>query len=373
MSVAFEENFIILQEEFRQVIQVIAWPIIIVGILANVGVVVRIVIPHGTTNRSNLRPLYRSSLVSLAAADLLMLTTTGTNVLANVSGRTHLWKLPSSACSLIPFLQTVAMIVASLNLAFVATDRFQAIRAQVPSSSANSSSSVGFLIATVVFTWGIALGSSYPVLNIYNAEAVTIINNSTNKTYPAMLCLVSNRQSVTTIYTALFTVIFLPLAAVFIVVYILLALNIHRKKIGNCQTSESTISQEISTASTSMSNSGPRPMKKKIPKHVMRKRRTVRVILTLIGVFVLCRMPQWSFLLVKLYVKVFHKFWWHLQVVLTLLSLINAAVHPFLYAFLNEALSLFSWVNSLCLKKTTEANSVPEIISIKIPRGPYVN
>ncbi|CAD6236821.1 GSCOCG00008249001-RA-CDS [Cotesia congregata] len=365
------EDFILLQDEFRQVIQAIAWPVIIVGILANIGVVVRIVIPHRTTNRSNLRPLYRSSLVSLAAADLLMLTTTGTNILANVSGRTHLWKLPSSACFLIPFLQTVAMIVTSLNLAFVATDRFQAIRAQVPPSSAKSPSSVGFLIATVVFTWGIALGSSYPVLNIYNTEAVTIINNST--TYPAMLCLVNDRQSATTIYTALFTVIFLPLAAVFIVVYILLALNIHRKKIGNCQASESTISQEISTASTSMSNNGPRPVKKKIPKHVMRKRRTVRVILTLIGVFVLCRMPQWSFLLVKLYVKVSHKFWWHLQVVLTLLSLINAAVHPFLYAFLNEALSLVSWINSLCLKKTTEANSVPEIISIKIPRGPYVN
>ncbi|KAG8036003.1 hypothetical protein G9C98_004582 [Cotesia typhae] len=366
MSVAFEEDFIVLQEEFRQVIQVIAWPIIIVGILANVGVVVRIAIPQGTTNRSNLRPLYRSSLVSLAAADLLMLTTTGTNVLANVSGRTHLWKLPSSACSLIPFLQTVAMIVASLNLAFVATDRFQAIRAQVPtSSSKSSSSSVGFLVATLLFTWGVALGSSYPVLNIYNTEAVTIINNST--AYSAMLCLVSDRQFVTTIYTALFTVIFLPLAAVFIVVYILLALNIHRKKIGNSIASESTIT------STSVSNSGPRPAKKKIPKHVMRKRRTVRVILTLIGVFVLCRMPQWSFLLVKLYLKVSHKFWWHLQVVLTLLSLINAAVHPFLYAFLNEALSLVSWVNSLCLKKTTEPNSVPEIISIKIPRGPYVN
>ncbi|XP_008552604.1 orexin receptor type 2 [Microplitis demolitor] len=370
MNVAFEDDFIVLADEFREILQVIIWPVVIVGLVANLAVILRILLPIKSNKNSNLKPFYRSSLISLAVADLLMILASGTNTLSILSSKTFIWNLSSTACTLIPYLQTVAMIVASLNLAFVAIDRFAAIQPRLP--PAKPSNSLGILIMIIIITWSIALGSSYPVLNIYTSETVTIITNST--AYTAALCIVNDRNSAATIYTALFTVIFLPLATVFILVYILLARSIYKKKFPGNQSTGGSISQEISTASTSITTSAPKPVKnKKIPMHVIRKRRTVRVILILIGVFVLCRMPQWSFLVTKLYIKVSHKFWWHLQVILTLLSLINAAVHPFLYAFLNEALSLVTWINSLCIKSTSKESSknIPDSITVKIPRSPY--
>lgn len=117
------------------------------------------------------------------------------------------------------------------------------------------------------------------------------------------------------------------------------------------------------------------------PTHVIRKRRTVRVILVLIIIFCVCRIPQWTFLLIKLHVSITGNFSWYLQVILTALTMFNAAVHPFLYAFLNEALSLVAWIHTLCCIQrptTTIENESNDddpgdsgTSSIKIPRGPY--
>lgn len=120
-----------------------------------------------------------------------------------------------------------------------------------------------------------------------------------------------------------------------------------------------------------------------IPTHIIRKRRTVRVILILIIIFAICRLPQWLFLLVKLYVETTGNFWWNLQVILTTLSLFNASIHPFLYAFLNESLSLVKWIKSLCCiwKRSMpiinyESQNIKEAsftASAIVPRSPYNN
>ena len=116
------------------------------------------------------------------------------------------------------------------------------------------------------------------------------------------------------------------------------------------------------------------------PTYVSRKRRTVRVILVLIVVFGVCRLPHWSFLLYKLHTTLKGNLTWHIQVVLTSLSLLNAAVHPYLYAFLNEALSLVTWLRTWCagrrrqvtpIARPTSAILMKSTISAKIPRGPY--
>lgn len=118
--------------------------------------------------------------------------------------------------------------------------------------------------------------------------------------------------------------------------------------------------------------------------HIQRKKRTLNIILILIIVFAVCRLPLWIFLLVKLHVRLEGNFWWYLQTFFSTLSYLNATIDPFLYAFLNETLSL---VTSICSwrKGNLEATSimdtnenhanenVTEKDAVKIPRGPYLH
>lgn len=116
-----------------------------------------------------------------------------------------------------------------------------------------------------------------------------------------------------------------------------------------------------------------------MPSHVARKRRTVRVILVLIGIFGICRLPHWSFLLYKLHFTSTGNLSWYIQTVLTAMSLLNAAVHPFLYTFLNEALSLVTWIRARCTRtrratsvaRPSSEGEVGSTVSAKVPRGPY--
>ncbi|XP_034941954.1 5-hydroxytryptamine receptor 4 [Chelonus insularis] len=378
MNGYFENDLARLSSDFRLVFQVILWPLIIIGVIGNVGVLCCICFSTRKSSSSfSLKPFYKMSLVSLALADLLLLGSSGTNVLATVTNKTLLWKLSSLGCTLIPYFQTVSMLVTSLNLAGIALNRYSAIQ----SKHSLSQNSTGNLVAvgSTIIVWSVACSSSYPVLEIYTTETVGVINNST--IYTGTLC-VTDRHAAATVYTALFAVIFVPLTTVFILVYILLALSIHRRKSpGEIRRNQPQISQDNSTASTNTTIKSVTWMKKTpTPIHIIRKRRTVKVILMLIGIFSFCRLPQWIYLLVKLHITLSGNFWWHLQVVLTSLSLLNATVHPFLYAFLNEALSLVSWIYSLCCARnksmpvSQESKEVKEgsfSASIKVPRGPY--
>lgn len=95
--------------------------------------------------------------------------------------------------------------------------------------------------------------------------------------------------------------------------------------------------------------------RKILPSHVLRRRRTVRVILFLIIIFLVCRLPQWIYLLIKVHVKLDNGYWWYVQILLTTLSLLNATINPFFYTFLNESLSLIAWMRSSgCFKNNTK-------------------
>ncbi|KAK0074205.1 hypothetical protein PV326_012648 [Microctonus aethiopoides] len=271
----------------------------------------------------------------MALADLLLLGSSGTNILLMISHRTLLWSLSDLSCTIIPYIQTIAVLVGSLTLGGIAIDRYAAIKSKYP------------------------LGT---------------------------LCL-TDRNAAVIIYTALFAVIFLPLGAIFIFIHLLLVLNIFNRKSPGDKfiNNRLSICQDGSTASTNVGKYKTAIVKKNatIPTHIIRKRRTVRVILILIIIFAICRLPQWSFLLVKLHVETADNFWWNLQVVLTTLSLFNASIHPFLYAFLNESLSLVKWIKALCCiwkRSMSIINNESQNIrdasftaSAIVPRGPYNN
>ncbi|XP_063984276.1 QRFP-like peptide receptor [Diachasmimorpha longicaudata] len=345
MKGGFESDLIYFSPTSRLLYQLLIYPIVSIGFFANLGVLVRLFLIPGKTC---LKPFYRASLVSLALSDLLLLGTTGPNLLATLSSSTVLWRLQEWACIVLPFLQTVAVLVASLILAGVAIDRFSAFKRKISIARGPGWTPT---IVYVLLVWSVAAGAAYPVLDLYKPQSLQIINNST--IYRGVLCM-NDRERAKTAYIGLFIVIFLPLTIVFLAVHILLAVSINQKKSpGETSRSETNFSSENSTASTDVERRKPGipKIRAPLPAHVQRKRRTIRVILLLILVFVVCRLPQWAFLLFKTISIMRGWIWWHLQVMLSTLSLFNAAIHPFLYAFLNEALSIVNWIRLICSRK----------------------
>ncbi|XP_012272389.1 QRFP-like peptide receptor [Orussus abietinus] len=369
-----ESDLTVFDPETRVAFQILIWPIVIAGVVANFGVVWRIY--RAEYRNAALKIFYRGALLSMAMSDVLLLTTSGLNTLTVARQGIILWLLPECMCTVLPYLQTVAVLVGSLTLAGIAADRYSSMKSNFPSSVMTKwPCAVGF----VLLIWCIAAATSYPVLRIYKTYTILVINGSSR--YRSQLCVV-DRSSGTAIYTILFAVIFLPLGITFVTIHLLLAFNIWERRNPGGDSRHATGDSQITesaTASTGVSRSGSASKRKKVcPAHVLRKKRIIKVILLLIIVFAVCRLPIWIFLLYKLNVTLSGMFWWHLQVVLSTLSFIGAAVNPFLYAFLNETLSLVSWLKYWFSRKdnfdVTTANRENKDIGIgtvKIPRGPY--
>lgn len=69
-----------------------------------------------------------------------------------------------------------------------------------------------------------------------------------------------------------------------------------------------------------------------------RQMRMFKVILILMSVFICCRLPNWIFLLYKLKYNISGSLNWTLLYTFGALGLLNGALNPFLYAFLNETI-----------------------------------
>ncbi|XP_051168700.1 QRFP-like peptide receptor [Leptopilina boulardi] len=382
----FESSLICFENESKIIFQLIIWPIVIIGVLANLGVLWRIFI---TSNgkKSFLKPFYRSALLSYAFSDILLLSCSSANTLSFLQTGKRLWMLPDWSCSLIPFIQTVAVLVGSLTLAGIAIDRYAAMK---PKHSTIKGEKWTSAILFIFAIWLIAIGASYPILQIYEIATVIVVNDDSY--YTGKLCVTFNINKAAYAYTWLFVTIFLPLATVFVLVHVLLALNISQRKglMGkshistNRETRSNTLSIVSNSGNSSRHQINNNKKSSQWPTHIKRKKRTLNIILILIIVFAVCRLPLWIFLLVKLHVRLEGNFWWYLQTVFSTLSLLNATVDPFLYAFLNETLSLVSTICSwkkgnfevTSINNNTNGNereNVTEKDAIKIiPRGPYL-
>lgn len=378
----YENSLICFEKESKIIFQTIIWPIVIVGIIANLCVLWRISL---STNGRKLflKPFYRSALLSYAFSDILLLSCSSANTLSFLQTGKRLWILPDWSCSLIPFIQTVAVLVGSLTLAGIAIDRYAAIKPKhiITMRGQKWTSAILFVISI----WLIAIGASYPILQIYEIVSVIVVNEETY--YEGKLCVTFNINKAASAYTWLFVTIFLPLATVFVIVHVLLALNISHRK-GLMGKSQETRSNTLSIVSNSGNSSRQQIYRKNSSSsppihHIQRKKRTLKIILILIIVFAVCRLPLWIFLLAKLHVRLEGNFWWYLQTFFSTLSFFNATIDPFLYAFLNETLSIvssiFSWrkkdnfeVTSVNNRRENVNEELTEREAVKIPRGPYI-
>lgn len=81
-----------------------------------------------------------------------------------------------------------------------------------------------------------------------------------------------------------------------------------------------------------------------------RQMRMFKVILILMTVFVLCRLPNWIFLLYKLSHKVSGRLNWLLLYSFAVMGLLNCMLNPLLYTFLGETIRITSRIRSGCYK-----------------------
>ncbi|XP_048510043.1 galanin-like G-protein coupled receptor npr-9 [Athalia rosae] len=376
-----EDDLSVYSFEARVGYQIVLWPIVLLGVAGNLTVLWRV--SFGAGINSTLKPLYRSALFSMSLSDLLLLSTSGYNTLANMILTNILWVLPEWACTALPCLQTTAVLASSLTLAAVAVTRYRAMKPKYPPPAGPT---LPLIIILFLMIWGISIAATYPVLGLYDVQSLIVVTDVTY--YRAFMCVTKDRDKATITYVLLYAAIFLPLGIVFVGVHVLLALKIRGRRIKrgdkmNLGASSDSQFTETSTATTSTVRASSIVRKRSAvsPPFLPRKQRTVKVILWLIAIFTICRLPVWTFTVIKLYVRLSGTIWWHVQAIVTILSLVSTAANPFLYAFINEALSTVTWIKSWCCSGSNEANlsehETPSakfgsnVASIKVPRGPY--
>lgn len=96
--------------------------------------------------------------------------------------------------------------------------------------------------------------------------------------------------------------------------------------------------------------------------------RMFKVIICLIAVFLVCRLPNWIFLLIKLHNDLRDHMWWILQYSLGILALCNCMVNPLLYTFLGETLKFGEWLRARacawwCCHCTKRPSGATEIVT----------
>lgn len=159
------------------------------------------------------------------------------------------------------------------------------------------------------------------------------------------LCVTGKKDALMTYYICIASLIFLPMLFVFLWLYYNIARLIwtHRKPLSaRFKKENSTV--ETSTSGTKTSEDVPSNASEKILMrknvHVERKIRTFKIIICLMLTFFMCRLPYWVFNIMRL-VGVYNlRKHWIMLYVFNGLALLNCALNPFLYTFLNPTLNI---------------------------------
>lgn len=130
-----------------------------------------------------------------------------------------------------------------------------------------------------------------------------------------------------------------------------LATLFHKKEDNSTETSTSQVKTSESATSNSVHAHLQRMTRHNKNMHVERKIRTFKIIVVLMLVFLLCRFPYHIFTIMKLVNNSYneHKHW-VITYVFNGLVLLNCALNPFLYTFLNPTLNVLIKLHKIFIK-----------------------
>lgn len=82
--------------------------------------------------------------------------------------------------------------------------------------------------------------------------------------------------------------------------------------------------------------------------HFERKVRTFKIVIILLLSFILCRLPYWIFYIIRLSNNT-SNIMWIIHFLLISLSILNCALNPLLYNFLNESITIFKLLSNFIM------------------------
>lgn len=201
----------------------------------------------------------------------------------------------------------------------------------------------------------------YPLYTFYELRDIrllTINPSGSKEKYSFELiqfCGALVKEKLTVYYLIMAFVIFFPMLTIFTSFYFNIAVLIwkHRKPVSSVD-KKIPVGEDVSTLSTKRSTSCETQNYTNIPKRknvqVERKIRTFRTVLLLMVSFNLCRLPYWSYYIVRLLNKEDSIFSWNLHFTFISLNLLNCILDPLLYTYLHETISALKIINDFFFK-----------------------
>lgn len=308
-------------------------------------------------------------------------------------------------CSFAPFFQTAAVLVNSVTLVAIALDRYMAV---VRLSKGTYEPSGLFCATCAVLIWGLSAGVSSPMLTLYQIyDVIVLVTDSSEPemiigSFMTEIC-ATNKSKNGYYFGIIFTVIFLPLVISFVWLNSIIAKEIwvRRHPIDRLRKSDKTkkstatgsssdrktnttsdgltnqIDRPIPTLSqgvlsttkctcsncmdlyTSPKSQAPPPPTKMLPTITVspasnsRKQRQLRMfkaIVFIMAVFLMCRLPNWIFLLIKMHGIVVTNLYWILHYSFGIMAMLNCVLNPLIYTFLSETIKLTVFLKALCTR-----------------------
>lgn len=140
----------------------------------------------------------------------------------------------------------------------------------------------------------------------------------------ACLCIAVQKNWLFIYYVTLNCLVFLPLVIFFTWSYTRIAIVIWQHQ----------------TPQAQVTNKDSNKNKPVVDHHFERKVRTFKVVILLLLSFILCRLPYWIFYIIRLASSYSSNAMWITHFILISLSILNCALNPLLYNFLNESITV---------------------------------
>ncbi|ENN80730.1 hypothetical protein YQE_02838, partial [Dendroctonus ponderosae] len=237
-------------------------------------------------------------------------------------------------CHYIPVGQVLGNLTSSVALLVIALDRYHNV---IHAITKKWDPCLWKCICGATILWMICAGLSYPVVTFYIYFPILI-----NEVDEAAMCTGApvTKSTIFLYYICMNCLFFLPIVLMFFWFYYKIAFLIwrHRKPPAehlNQQefTDTSCSSKPTQTQDSCVSLSKCTDKKKKV--QMERKVRSFKIVVTLIIAFIGCRMPYWLVMLYQQAKSVDRNILWNLRFSAISLYLLNCALNPLLYTYLN--------------------------------------
>ncbi|CAH1964731.1 unnamed protein product [Acanthoscelides obtectus] len=298
--------------------------------------------------------LQKTFIISLAIADMFTICMFAINHLRILRNELMVWTLGPFMCVFIPTGQVLGTTASSVALLAIALDRYQNV---VYALSKRWNPSPRICISMAVGVYVLCSALAYPMATIFDYQPIKIYFVDKKTVEDAFMC-VATKEKLTIYYCCIAALIFMPILTIFVWFYYNIATLVwkHRKPL-HMRFKKKHQREDESTTTTKCSNTNSVPtvtmahtLQKKKNLQVERKLRTFRIVVVLMITFVICRFPYWYYYVMRTICKLAGNFVWSIHYTFISLTMLNCALNPLLYTFLNQTINAFKTVNDFMCK-----------------------